>query len=127
MPGECRWDDENEKTILLHIYSGDVVLQDYFTMTDRSKEMMESVSHTVHTIMDRTAAISQPAGISAALRYANKNMSHNQGLRLIVGGNRFTRLMVDIGHMVAPNLVSEVYFADSLQEARALIAEKGVT
>lgn len=123
MPGETRWDND-EKTILLHVYSGDVILQDYFDVIDKSKQMTESVPHTVHVILDRTTAESQPPGLSAALRYANKHIPSNQGIRVVVGGNRFTRLMVDIGRVVAPHLVKDVYFADTLDEARALIQSK---
>ena len=121
MAGRIQWDND-EKTILLHIYEGVVTLQDYFHVTNQSKAAIKSLPHTVHTIMDRTGVEKLPEGITRALQYANKNLPPNQGMRLIIGAGPKTRILMDIGRILAPKLISNVYFAHNIDEAREIIA-----
>ncbi len=120
MPFEVVWDDEAQ-TILRQIYSGHVIMPDYIHCTDEFARMAKSVPHTVHTMMDRTQVISTPSVLIPALRYANNHVPPNLGLRVIIKAGMFTRVIVDIGRRMAPHLVQNVYFASTLDEARAII------
>ena len=123
MPVQVIWDDEAQTT-LRQIYAGHVKLTDYITATDEFKRMAESMPHTVHSLMDRTQILSTPAVMLPALRYANTYVASNLGLRVIIKAGMFTRFFVDMGRRVAPHLVKNVHFVDTLDEARALIASQ---
>jgi len=123
MPGRIEWDNE-EKTILLTIYEGNMVLEEYYRVTDETFEALSKVSHPVHTIMLRQNVHSVPATMSKVLQYANKKTPDNLGINVIVGANAMTKMIVRIGKVVAPKLAKEVYFADSLEDARKIIQDK---
>ena len=122
MPVQVIWDDEAH-TILRQIYTGHLKLADYLEASDEFGRMAKLVTHTVHSIMDRTGVLSTPGVMLPALRYANNNLPPNIGIRVIVKGSMFTRLLVDIGRRAAPSLTKQVYFVETLEEARNLIAQ----
>jgi hypothetical protein len=121
MPARTEWDNE-EKTVLLHIYEDDVTLEDYHRIIDESYELISAQPHPVHTIMLRTNVKSQPAALLSVMRYANKHLPDNQGIRAIVGANRLTKILTDIGKTVFKNLVESLYLAEDLDDARRHIA-----
>jgi len=122
MAGRIEWDNE-DKTILLNTYEGDVVLEDYYRVTDLTFDELNKVPHTVHTIMLRNVKTT-PTSMSKAMQYANKKTPANLGMSVIVGGSHFTRIIVKMAKVIAPKLAKEVYFAESVEEARKIIAEK---
>ena len=121
MPIQVIWDDE-AKTIIRQIYSGKLTLDDYITATNELEQMVKGVPHTVHSLMDRTDVISAPGIVLPAMRYANSHVPPNLGLRVIIKGDMFTHVIVDIGRRVAPRLVHDIYFVETLEEGRAVIA-----
>lgn len=123
MPGRIEWDNE-EKTILLTIYEGNMVLEEYYRVTDETFVALSQVPHTVHTIMLRQNVRTVPATMSKVLQYANKKTPPNLGINVIVGANTSTKMIVRIGKVVAPKLTKEVYFANSLEEARQIIQQR---
>jgi hypothetical protein len=122
MPIRVIWDDET-KTTIRQIYSGKLTLQDYIIATDAVEQMAKGVTHTVHSLMDRTEVISAPGIILPAIRYANNHVPPNLGVRVIIKGDMFTHVIVDIGRRIAPRLVHDIYFVDTLEEGRAVIAK----
>ncbi|MBZ0293185.1 MAG: hypothetical protein K8L99_11525, partial [Anaerolineae bacterium] len=96
-------------SILRQIYSGHLKLSDYFQASDELERLGKTVPHIVHSIMDRTDVISTPGVLLPALRYANNYLPPNIGLRLVVKGSPFTRMLVDIGRFTAPRLVQHVH------------------
>ncbi len=123
MPIQVVWDDE-AKTTIRQIYSGKLTLQDYITSTDTVELMAKSVSHTVHSLMDRTGVISAPKIVLPAMRYANNHVPPNLGIRVVIKADMFTHVIVDIGRRVAPRLIHDIYFVDTLEEGRAFIARR---
>lgn len=126
MPVQVIWDDEAQ-TILRQVYAGHVKLTDYIAATDEFKRMAETMPHTVHSVMDRTQILSTPSVMLPALRYANTHVASNLGLRVIIKAGMFTRFFVDMGRRVAPHLVKNVHFVDTLDEARTIIASQTQT
>ena len=121
MPITVVWDN-NAKTIIRQIYTGKLILQDYIMATNELEQMAKEVTHTVHSLMDRTDVISAPGIVLPAMRYANSHVPPNLGLRVIIKGDMFTHVIVDIGRRVAPRLVHDIYFVETLEEGRAVIA-----
>ncbi len=122
MPIQVIWDDAT-KTTLRQIYSGKLTLQDYIEATDTLEQMAKEVTHTVHSLMDRTAVASTPGIVLPAMRYANNHVPSNLGIRVVVKGDMFTHVIVDIGRRVAPRLIHSIYFVDTLEAGRAIIAK----
>jgi len=122
MPINVVWDN-NAKTIIRQIYTGRLILQDYIVATNELEQMAKEVTHTVHSLMDRTDVISAPGLVLPAMRYANSHVPPNLGIRVIIKGDMFTHVIVDIGRRVAPRLIHDIYFVDSLEEGRAVIAK----
>lgn len=122
MPVEVRWDDEAQ-TILWQIYTGHIALKDYYTVVDEVERMAKTVSHTVHSVFDRSAIVTTPSMILPALSYANSHVPPNLDLRVIVRPGMMTRTAVEIGRLVAPRLVEKVQFALTMDQARVLIAK----
>lgn len=122
MPVQVIWDDEG-KTIIRQIFSGQVTLQDYITAADQVEEMAKEVPHTVHSLMDRTDVVSSPSIVLPAMRYANSHVPPNLGIRVVVKGGVFTQVIVDIGRRVAPRLIHDIVFVDTVEEGHALIAK----
>jgi hypothetical protein len=123
MPVEVVWDDEAH-TILRQIYSGHLKLEDYIAATDEFGRMARSVPHTVHSIMDRTRVLSTPGVLLPAMRYANNTLPPNVGLRVIIKASLLTRVLVDLGRRVAPNLINNIHFVDTVEESHRLIASQ---
>lgn len=122
MPVQVEWDNDS-RSVIRQIYSGFVTLDDYMRATDQVAEMVGKVAHEVHSIMDRTAITSAPSTALPALLYANRKLPDNIGLRLIINPSMYTRMIVNIGRHVAPRVITNVYFARDIVEARAIIRD----
>lgn len=120
MPGHVAWDNK-EKTILLNIYEGDVTKADYFYMINKTEQLVSEQSHVVHVIHDRTKVDSQPSSMAGILRYANNHTPSNLGLRILIGISGRTKFAMDIGRLIAPNLIKDVFFARDMEDARQQI------
>jgi len=120
MPVEVIWDDE-AKTIIRQKYTGHVVLDDYYIAVDKFVDLAKSVDYTVHSIMDRTDMLISQGSYLQAMRYADKKMPDNIGLRVIIKANVMTKMMVNIGTRIAPRLISNVHIVDTLEDAREVI------
>ena len=123
MPVEVFWDND-EKTIVHQIYQGVVIQEDYYMAIERVAELLRSVDHTVHSIHERDQVKIHPSTTISALRYGHRIMPPNLGINVIIGAKQFTRVVANLGRTVAPNLVKEIFFADNVEEARAIIARE---
>lgn len=124
MAVEVIWDDEH-KTVIRHIYRGFTTVDDYLRATDLIYEMACLVpEHTVDVILDRREVRSTPSVLLRVMRYADQHLPPNLGLSVIIKPSMFTRVIVDMGRRLAPSLTREVYFAETLEEAHAIIQRK---
>jgi hypothetical protein len=120
MPVQVVWDDEAQ-TVVRQIYEGHTILDDYISATDEVARLAKTVPHTIHSVMDRTRIVRTPGSMLPAMRYANQHVPPNLGLRIVLKASMFTRIIVDVGRRVAPHLVQNLFFVETLDEARALI------
>jgi hypothetical protein len=123
MPVQVIWDNA-EKTIIRQIYSGHLQVEDYYRATDEFVRLTQEISHTFHNINDRTLVQSSPSQMLNAMRYANERLPAHLGVSVVVKPTMFSRVLVNIGKRVAPKLMREVYFVETLAQAYALIAAK---
>lgn len=120
---EVIWDDA-EKTIIRQIFKGTTTLEDYFYATDEVTRLATSVNHRVYSIHDRIGVVHQPKVLMPAIRYANDNIPPNIDLRIIVRPVLVTRIVVDMARQIAPNLMDNIRYTNSLDEAYELIADR---
>ncbi len=121
MPMKVIWDDENQ-TIIRQIYTGVVTTEDYYAAIDEFALLASSVTHTVHSIMDRREIQVVTGSYMNALRYGNGKMPDNLGLRVIINANGMTKMMINIGTRIAPRLVANIHFVNTLEQAYEVIA-----
>lgn len=126
MPIHVHWDND-EKTILMEVFEGRWVIEDYYRMIDEAVERLAEVSHTVHIIADATQSTMPPTQIMIGMQYALKRIPSNQGLTVFVKLNRVMLMFVEVARQISPTVAKSTYMADTVEEARRLIAEKGNT
>lgn len=120
MPVNVQWGN-TEKTVIVQQYQGDVTVDEYLYVINRTFHMLMSVSHTVHLIYDRTRVKTIPVQMSRIIQYAGKHTTSNLGMKVVVGANLTTTLNLQLCKVLAPALARNVQMADSLIEARAML------
>jgi hypothetical protein len=116
------WDNE-EKTIIRHVYNGKWTLEDYYHLIADHGAMVTPLGHTVDIINDLREAGPIPPGMATAIKYAARKAPANEGINVIVGANQFVKALIELVNKVAGTEVTEVTHVATLEEAYAIIAE----
>jgi hypothetical protein len=124
VPLDVVWDNP-EKTILLHTYTGGWTVEDYDHLVTRVRAHVLQVSHAVDHIVDVTRSSSPPLGISARVVHATENQLPNERFAVMVGLKRLPVALFMFQSVLrfAPQHQAIFRFADSVEEARALLAQ----
>jgi hypothetical protein len=123
MTAQVDWYDSS-RTILLQTFEGDLSLQDYYHVIDRTVTLIQSAACVVHLIVDRSGVTTQPINMARVLAYANKHYQVNTGLCVVVGATWATRMLVDLARVMNPQIAKNIHVASTREEAIALIAAK---
>jgi hypothetical protein len=115
------WDND-EKTIVRHVYEGRWMLEDYYNLIGEHRIMLNDVDHTVDIINDLRAAGPVPGGLATAIRYAARSAPANEGINVIVGANEYVKALIDLVNKTTGADVTQVNHVATLEEAYALIA-----
>ena len=76
-----RWDNE-QKTVVFQQYTGKPIKDDLYHLAEESAQMLKSVSHPVHLIIDeRTIKLTLS---SSDIKFLEKNVPPNQGAVVMV-------------------------------------------
>ena len=127
MAHRISWDND-EKTVVLQEYLDNAVKDDLYLMAKESANMLASVEHTVHLIIDeRNIHLTLN---SADMRFLEKNVPANQGYVIVIppkGGMVLKKMTKNIGDKFAPKSFNETIFMETLEEAREFLkAQAGV-
>ncbi len=118
-----QWDNE-EKTVVFQQYTGNPLKDDLYHLAEESAQMLNSVDHTVHLIIDeRTIKMTLS---STDIKYLEKYVPTNQGAVVLVinkNGLVYKNLVQRIGKALAPNAFKETFFVATLEEARQLLQD----
>ena len=116
------WDNP-EQTIIRFAYSGQWTFGDLFDAMQVSRDMMDSVNHPVHGIVDMQDSKLMPNGVLSLGRNVTMRKHPNQGRTIIVGASGFARTLYDVYRKVYRSTFDEsAYgFAASLDEARHIL------
>ena len=123
MNHSIRWDN-TEKTVVLQQYTDKAVKDDLYDLSKQSAEMLKSVSHQVHLIIDE-----RPIKVTlsyADIKYLEDNVPENQGAVVMIvdkNGLTYKMLIQDVAKTLAPKAFDQPYFAETIEEARQLLQE----
>lgn len=120
---QIRWDNQC-KTVVLQTYERDATPQDMYEMAAESAQMLNSVSNTVHLIIDQTAVVQMFTIGSDLMRYLNSHVPANQGVVLVVGAQMYAKTIARVGDKIAPNAFNQTHFFESADDARAYLAKE---
>jgi len=122
MPSQVVWFNQ-EKTIIRHIYTHDISLQDYYDTIDINAEMLAGVSHPVDMIIDLSNGEMKFNRLLSAAKYVESNTPENQRLVIVVNGSSYLRAVIQIAATFAPKATRNIVFVDTLDKALAHITQ----
>jgi hypothetical protein len=123
MGHEIRWYNE-DKTVVFQKYTVGATKDDLYQLAQKSAEMLATVRHTVHLIIDEQLAGLVPTPSDMA--YLESLLPPNQGaVAVIIQPSRigYKGMVQNIGKVWGPNAFAQGYFVQSLEEARAFLEE----
>jgi hypothetical protein len=126
MPIRMIWDD-NEKTILHHIYEGSITSTEMHAAVDENFEIQKQVKHPVYVITDFTQVTSiGNVLVSMVGQNAEKKVPQNQYMVILVGANLFLKTLLRMAQNVAPLTMKNLKTANTLDDAYQLIEQDRV-
>lgn len=102
-------------------YVGRVTLADYKRSLDLRCDMLSSAAHPVDVIVDFTAFPRMTFDVVPAARYAEAHVAPNQRLVILSNLHIILREFVRYAVRFAPHSTQYLHFADTLDDAYALI------
>lgn len=119
------WDNP-EKTVVLQQYVDPASKDDLYRLAKESANLLKSVSHTVHLIIDErniNMVLTMPD-----MNYLERLTPANQGFVILVETEsklKYKEVVQVIGKKVAPTAFSEnkTFFSASIEEARLFLQE----
>jgi hypothetical protein len=121
MGHEITWDNE-DKTVVLQVYTEGATKDDLYQLAQKSADMINSVAHTVHLIIDErniNLVLS-----SADMKYLDKTAPKNQGAVVIVVQSSklaYKTAVQGLGKIIGPRAFAQPYFMDSIEAARQFL------
>ena len=119
------WLDEAQ-TLLYMTLQGSISADEFRALVDESARMQGTVRHTVHVLLDvGDLQIAGEVRVFASLRYLEKHTPRNQGLLIALGATPLLYSLGVLARRIIPRATYNLYFADSLDEAKRIVQEKG--
>jgi len=121
------WDNE-AKTIIRYVYDGRWTWEDFDKARALAVQLEDTVPHQVDAIVDVQKSSVLPTGTITRAREVGGTapvLNPKEGISVIVGAGAFVRSIYDVLRKVYPELIRRrgLFFAKSLDEARAIIAQ----
>jgi hypothetical protein len=123
MAHHIAWDNE-DKTVVLQQYTEEPSKDDLYHLAQKSAQMLHTVEHTVHLIVDERNIDLMLT--SADMAYLEKLTPKNQGVVVVIVPDsklKYKTLIQQIGKRVGPHAFAEAYFAESLEQARGFFRD----
>jgi hypothetical protein len=124
MNHSIHWDNA-EKSVVFQQYTDKAVKEDLYHLSKESAEMLKSVGHIVHLIIDE-----RPVKVTlnySDIKYLESNVPENQGAVVMIvnkSGLAYKKLIQEVGRSLAPKAFDQPYFAETLEEARQLLRDQ---
>lgn len=114
------WYDDTQTTLHV-VYGKSFSLEDFYASIDTSYMMMESVSCIIDIVQDLTDLSALPPNVFSILRYVEGKAHPRRGITIVVGMNRFVKVMFDVGKTIAPKSTANYRFVNTRDEAHQLL------
>ena len=124
MSYSIQWDNADQ-TVVFQQYTDKAVKEDLYNLSKKSAEMLRSVAHTVHLIIDE-----RPVKVTlnyTDIKFLESNVPENQGAVVMIvnkSGLAYKKMIQDLGRTLAPKAFDQPYFAETVEEARQLLQEQ---
>ncbi len=121
MPIHIEWDN-SEKKILVYTFEGVWSLNEFYIAFAQGNLMMDSVNHTVHTILDMRKSGSLPNGFIGTIRTLGAKPHDNLGQMAMIGANGFVQSFINLSRRILPagRKNPRFFMVSTLEEARAM-------
>lgn len=121
---QVEWDNE-AKTIIRHDFDGLWTWGEFQELCRATRAMVTSVPHPVHIISNmRQAIMPRGQGMMGNMRRAMLAAPPNRGI-IVVVVNPFLKSLLSLFMSFDPEMTEIIYSAESVEEARQLIAARG--
>jgi len=117
---EIQWENE-EKTIIRWIFSGDFTWEDYDEGDKKLASMIADIDHNFATIFDLSQMTTLPRYAVSQYPRLIRDVPARQEMLIIIGMNRLVR---SLGSIFTRVYRMNIHFVPSLEDALALIKEK---
>lgn len=116
------WDNE-EKTIIRHVFQDRWTIGDIWQSAGEAWHMMRTVEHRVHAILDLRAGNMYPSGVLSLSNRILSQRPSNAGSIVLVGSGGLVRMLVSAFRKTYARLHPTVgiHVVDTLEEAYAII------
>jgi hypothetical protein len=114
------WDNE-DKTVIRHIYQGRWDWSDFYKAMQDANSMMDSAHCKVGIIVDMQKSAMVPSGAISRIGGIRTKTHRNAGMTALVGANMFIRLLYDMFQKVYPGMDANFVMVPTLEEAREVL------
>lgn len=118
---ETRWLND-DKTTIMRTFSGVWTWEEFAESQNEVIDMLHSVTHNVHQVLDFTPSSHLPANVLTQLRSSGKDMPANRGKSIVAINQSFYKQMYGILNRIFPAITERVVVVDTLDEALSHIA-----
>ena len=128
MPIELYWDND-EQTVMLCEFPKKWSWNEMYAMLEKVKQVTDRADREIAAILDLRQGVSIPGGLfsPSTFDHAKKMLKMGEGGSgdvVVVGAGAIIRTIYNAVRNIDPNAVSSVHFADSLEQARAILRER---
>lgn len=126
---ELYWDNE-EETVMHCVFGKGWTWDQMFQTLDTIKKVTSNRDYEIGAIIDVTDGVSVPGGSIFNFDTRNKAMKmlkmseDGKGPMVILGANGFIKTIYNAFSTLDKRAQSDVYFANSIDEARVILAER---
>lgn len=127
MSVSTQWDND-DRTVVRCTYTGKIAWEDFYRVETELKALLDSTSGPIPIIAELQPPVSLPTNILGHHTDSSQSsmLTHpNAGQVVVVGTNRFIKTVFDIFSRVYSGMNGKIIFANTLEQARALLAEMG--
>lgn len=129
MPVQVQWDDESRQIIRANV-TGRWTWDDLETGLRQTIDMMDSVSHKVHFIIDiRNSHFNPGSALGHVQQAATPETHSNEGVKVVVGASGLVKMLYGAYRKVTQTMGKDqvFHFADSVEQAYAIIRQQAVS
>ncbi|MDX1993304.1 MAG: hypothetical protein SF029_13005 [bacterium] len=125
MPIEVRWNTEDQE-LLCYQFDGKWTWDDLYEAVHQANLILDAVERPTPVIVDVSGISGIPSGAMSQASGLMRRSHPNISFTVIVGANRFVRMMADMFTKLRPQSPHTYYFVTTLEEAYRVIQEKQV-